>query len=248
MFLWVSAALSPTIQKRRPNVPTRESRRLICALADSRTVQRQVLLPRILNVSQRIRILLVTVALSIVWVQGAAAACGSSNQRLAPSVFSAVQLPPPLQDATSDGVAGEEPQRGGGPSMTGLWKTVFVAGGAVVNLGFNTWHSDGTEWALDGGPPAAGNVCPGVWERIGRRSYVTVHPAFNYDASNTHIVGIFIERLRVTISRDGKSYQGDFTWDSYDLQGNLLPDASVAGTITGTRIRVGSAFPFPFPQ
>jgi hypothetical protein len=77
--------------------------------------------------------------------------------------------------------------------MTGLWKTVFVAGGAVVNLGFNTWHSDGTEWALDGTfPPAGGNVCPGVWERIGHRTYVTVHPAFNYDASNTHIVGIFL--------------------------------------------------------
>lgn len=211
-------------------------------------VQRPVLLPRILGCSPRIKVLLVSVALSSVWVPGAGAACGSSVQQLSPSVFSAVQLPPPLQEATSDGVAGEEPQRGGGPSMTGLWKTVFVAGGAVVNLGFNTWHSDGTEWALDGTfPPAGGNVCPGVWERIGRRSYLTVHPAFNYDASNTHVVGIFIERLRVTISRDGTSYQGDFTWDSYDLQGNLLSDLSVAGRVMGTRIQVGSAFPFPFP-
>jgi hypothetical protein len=208
-------------------------------------VQRQV--PRILNCSPGIRILLVTAALSSVWVPGAAAACGSSVQRLPPSVSSALQLPP-LQEPASDGIAAEEPERGEGPSMTGLWKTVFVAGGAVVNLGFNTWHSDGTEWALDGGfPPAAGNVCPGVWERIGHRSYRTVHPAFNYDASNTHVASIFIERLNVTISRDGNSYQGDFTWDSYDFQGNLLP-GSVVGRITGTRIQVGSAFPFPFSQ
>jgi hypothetical protein len=132
--------------------------------------------------------------------------------------------------------------------MTGLWKTVFVAGGAVVNLGFNTWNNDGTEWALDGGfAPAVGNVCPGVWKRIGHRTYRTVHPAFNYDPSNTHVVSIFIERMKVTITRDGNSYQGDFTWDSYDFQGNLLP-GSVAGRITGTRIQVGSAFPFPFAQ
>jgi hypothetical protein len=211
-------------------------------------LQRQVLLPLIASCSPRIKILLVTVALSSVWVPGAAAACGSSAQRLPPSVSSALQLPPSLQEPASDGVAAEEPERGEGPSMTGLWKTVFVAGGAVVNLGFNTWNSDGTEWALDGGfPPAAGNVCPGVWKRIGHRSYRTVHPAFNYDASNTHVVSIFIERLKITISRDGNSYQGDFTWDSYDFQGNLLP-GSVAGRIAGTRIQVGSAFPFPFAQ
>lgn len=215
------------------------------AMSRFSNVQRPV--PRILNCSPGIRILLVTAALSSVWVTGAAAACGSSVQRLPASVSSALQLPP-LQGPALDGIAAEESERGEGPSMTGLWKTVFVAGGAVVNLGFNTWHSDGTEWALDGGfPPAAGNVCPGVWERIGHRSYRTVHPAFNYDASNTHVTSIFIERLNVTISRDGNSYQGDFTWDSYDFQGNLLP-GSVVGRITGTRIQVGSAFPFPFSQ
>jgi hypothetical protein len=82
----------------------------------------------------------------------------------------------------------------------------------------------------------------------GNRSYRTVHPAFNYDASNRHVVSIFIERLKVTISRDGNSYQGDLTWDSYDLQGNVLSDSSVTGMVTGTRIQVGSAFPFPFSQ
>jgi hypothetical protein len=211
-------------------------------------VQRQVLPPRIVRCSPRIKIFLVTVALSSVWLPGAAAACGSSVQRLPPSVSSALQLPSPLQEPASDDVAAEEPERGEGPSMTGLWKTVFVVDGAVVNLGFNTWHSHGTEWALDGGfAPAVGNVCPEVWKRVGHRSYRTVHPAFNYDASNTHVVSIFIERLKITISRDGNSYQGHFTWDSYDFQGNLLP-GSVAGRITGTRIQVGSAFPFPFSQ
>ncbi len=211
-------------------------------------LQGSVLLPRIVSFSRRIRNLIVIVALLSVWLPSAAAACGSSVQRLPPSVSSALQLPPP-QGHLSDGVAAEELRPGKSPSMTGLWKTVFVADGTVVNLGFNTWHDDGTEWAVDGSvPPSGGNVCPGVWERIGQRSYRTIHPAFNYDASNTHIVSITIERLNVSISRDGNTYEGDFTWDNYDLQGNLLSDSSVAGRVTGTRIQVGSAFPFPFPQ
>jgi hypothetical protein len=137
-------------------------------------LQRQVLLPLIASCSPRIKILLVTVTLSSLWVPVATAACGSSAQRLPPSVSSALQLPPPLQEPASDGVAAEEPDHRRGPLMTGLWKTVFVSGGAVVNLGFNTWHSDGTEWSLDGSfPQTAGNVCPGVWERVGHRTYVT---------------------------------------------------------------------------
>lgn len=105
-------------------------------------VQRRVLLPRIVSCSPRIEILIVMVALSSLWVPSTAAACGSSVQRLPPSVSSALQLPPP-QEPISDGVAAEELRPGRAPSMTGLWKTVFVAGGTVVNLGFNTWHDDG---------------------------------------------------------------------------------------------------------
>jgi hypothetical protein len=69
---------------------------------------------------------------------------------------------------------GGNSEHGRRPPMTGLRKTSIYVGGAVVNLGFNTWHSDGTEWSLDGSfPQTAGNVCPGVWERVGHRTYVT---------------------------------------------------------------------------
>jgi hypothetical protein len=56
--------------------------------------------------------LILAVTLSSVWVPGAAAACGSSVQRLPPSVSSALQLPPPLQEPATDGVAAEDPERG----------------------------------------------------------------------------------------------------------------------------------------
>jgi hypothetical protein len=208
-------------------------------------VQRRVLLPRVVSCSPRIKILILTVALSSVWVSSAAAACGSSAQRIPASVFAAQPLPLP-QESASDSTLDREPRSGDKrPSITGFWKTVYVSGGAVVNVGFNVWHSDGTEWALDSvAPPFQGNTCAGVWEQIGRRTYRTVHPAFNYDAAGMSVVGVFIERVKVTVDADGDRFEGTFTFDNYDFQGNLLP-GSVAGTVTATRIKVGAPFPFP---
>ena len=48
------------------------------------------------------------------------------SSAVATSVSLALQLPPPLQEAAPDGVAAKAPQRWGDPSITGLWKTVFV--------------------------------------------------------------------------------------------------------------------------
>jgi hypothetical protein len=123
-----------------------------------RNSQRRFLLPLNVSMSLRTRTFLAMVALLALFVPGASATCGSSAQRMVPSVSSALPLPL-LQEPTSGSVLAQERQDGKEPSMTGLWKTVFVAGGAVVNLGFNTWHSDGTEWALDGTFPLRAATC-----------------------------------------------------------------------------------------
>jgi hypothetical protein len=184
-------------------------------------------------------------ALSALFVPSARA-CGNPAQRLAAGALSFLTMPrivePDLPALPSESQQGT-PEH----SMTGLWKTTLVSGGSVVMVAFDTWHSDGTELALDGlFPPATGNVCPGVWEKTAPRTYSTVHPAFEYDNAGVNIVAIFIERMHVTISADGSSFQGTFTWDNYDFKGKLLA-GSVAGTVTGARVKVGSAFPFPFP-
>ncbi len=191
--------------------------------------------------------LLTAMAVLAFWGQAAAAACGSSGQRIPVNVFAAQPLPI-LQEPASESTQDSEPRTGDkSPSMTGLWRTVYVSGGVVINVGFNIWHSDGTEWALDSlSPPFQGNTCGGAWEQIGRRTYRTVHPAFNYDTAGLNAVGIFIERVKVTLSADGNRFEGKFTFDNYDFQGNLL-SPSVAGAVTGTRITVGSPFPFPIP-
>lgn len=189
----------------------------------------------------------VLVTLLTLWAPGASAACGSPAQRMSATVLAAPPLPL-LQQSASDSALDSEHRSGDQrPSITGLWNTVYVSGGAVINVGFNVWHSDGSEWALDSlSPPFQGNTCAGVWEQIGRRTYRTVHPAFNYDAAGLNVVGIFIERVEVTLSADGNRFEGTFTFDNYDFQGNLL-SGSVAGTLTATRIKVGAPFPFPIP-
>ena len=172
-----------------------------------------------------------------------ASACGSSTNGMALLNVSALRLPDPAVRPLAPAPRQDDSE----PSMTGLWKTVSMSDGALVMVAFDTWHSDGTELALDGSfPPATGNVCPGVWEKTGPRTYSTVHPAFEYDATGMNILAIFVERMEVTLSPDGNSFQGTFTWDNYDFQGHLL-DGSLTGTVTGVRVKAGSAFPFPFP-
>jgi hypothetical protein len=131
--------------------------------------------------------------------------------------------------------------------ITGLWKVVLVSDSKTVDVGFEQWHSDGTEMLNDTPPPASGNVCLGTWEKTGPRTYSLVHPAFNFDSTGTIVVSIFIERVQATIAPDGNSFTGAFTWDSYDFSGHPLPGTHLAGAITGTRISVGAPFPFPFP-
>jgi len=131
--------------------------------------------------------------------------------------------------------------------ITGLWKVIFVSGGATVDVGFEQWHSDGTEMLNDTPPPASGNVCLGTWEKTGARTYSLVHPAFNFDSTGTIVVSIFIERVQAVIAPDGNSFTGAFTWDSYDFSGNPLPGTHLAGAVTGKRIKVSAPFPFPFP-
>src|SRR4051794_36569654 len=107
--------------------------------------QGRVLLPRIIRCSPQTKILIVMVALSSVWASSAVAACGSAGQRIPASVFAAQPLPLP-QESASDSTLDREPQSGDKqPSITGFWKTVYMSGGAVINVGFNIWHSDGTE-------------------------------------------------------------------------------------------------------
>jgi hypothetical protein len=121
-------------------------------------------------------------------------------------------------------------------SIVGLWHVRFLSGGLLYDEGFDQWHSDGSEILNDNGvPPAQGNVCLGVWKKVGSRTFKLKHPAWNWDA-NGNLVGTLIIRESVTLDADGDSYQGTFTFDFYDLNGNLTSE--VKGDLNAKRITV----------
>ena len=65
-------------------------------------------------------------------------------------------------------VRDREPERA---LIVGLWKVTFTSGGQVTDVGFDAWHSDGTE-TLNDVSPISHNVCLGVWKQTGPRSAI----------------------------------------------------------------------------
>ncbi len=121
-------------------------------------------------------------------------------------------------------------------SIVGLWHVRFLSGGSLYDEGFDQWHSDGSEILNDNGvPPAQGNVCLGVWKKVGSRTFKLKHPAWNWDA-NGNLTGTLIIRETVTVDVDGDSYHGAFTFDFYDPNGNLTSE--VKGDLNAKRITV----------
>src|SRR5690242_7542973 len=96
---------------------------------------------------------LMIIALSALFAPGASA-CAPSPR---PMGLRALAVVPALrlQNSAAAELALREEQDGKESSIVGLWRSVYVSGGAVLNLAFDTWHNDGTEMALDGSAPPA---------------------------------------------------------------------------------------------
>jgi hypothetical protein len=122
-------------------------------------------------------------------------------------------------------------------SLVGLWKVTLHSGGQVVFVGFDQWHSDGTEILntneSPGPPNGTGGVCLGVYKKTGLRTYKSRHPVWIFDGSGTLVATVDI-REKITVDRSGNRYRGSFSILRYDLDGNLI--GRVDGTLTATRI------------
>jgi hypothetical protein len=120
-------------------------------------------------------------------------------------------------------------------TIVGLWDVKFIADNQVVDEGFDQYHSDGTEILNDTPPPAAGNVCLGVYENTGPRTLKLKHPSWLYDPTNTFVIGRVTILERITLDRGGRSFTGTFTLQFTDLSGNSsAPD--LTGQLRGDRI------------
>lgn len=119
-------------------------------------------------------------------------------------------------------------------SIVGLWNVTFSSGGQTVDVGFDAWHRDGTEILNDYTNPIEGNVCLGVWEQTGPRSYKLKHPSWSFDTSG-NLLGIVVIREWVQLSVDGNHYRGAYTYDIYDTANTFIEE--LTGQVSATRIR-----------
>ena len=125
-------------------------------------------------------------------------------------------------------------------SIVGLWRVAFLVGDgpAVAFEGFQQWHAGGTEVMVDNGvPPSLGNVCLGVWKQTGPRTFSLRHVTFNWD-TNGQSTGTFQVVIHVRLDRSGRTYTGSFVSDSFDLQGNPIPELHSEGRLRAVRVTV----------
>ncbi len=199
----------------------------------------------------KFRKLLVTFAVFVagtVFALSASAQCGASDGHAASNAVSSVLARSvPLRFATAAAVHQSEGNTQGKPtdvSIVGFWHVTFtsegttnppIPDGAIVDMGFAQWHSDGTEILNSSRPPATSNFCLGVWDKTGHFTYNLNHFALSSDLSG-NLIGPANIRENVTLDASGNSYSGTFSIDQFDLSGNTL--AHILGTIKATRITV----------
>jgi hypothetical protein len=146
---------------------------------------------------------------------------------------------------------------GASGGIVGLWKFSMVSDGiapnpvpegAPVDFGTTQWHDDGTELMVSGGrAPSTGDVCMGVWEKIGPRTYKLKHLALAWVSSDTppsmggpgpspaQFLGPAIIQEVIVLDKSRASYSGTFTLDQYNADESVLL-VHVSGSVTGTRV------------
>lgn len=192
------------------------------------------------------------------FVSNAMAGCGDLSSLQGPFIMADPAVMAKVFAPRAEGVTPD--QRGGGPSasIVGMWQFQFISkgntshnpsipDGAVLDFGYQHWHSDGTEFIESGGhSPASANFCLGVWGQTGFLTYEINHFPISYDATTGMIANYINIKEQDTLSPSGDSYTGTVTLDVYDTKGNQVDH--LTGTVVATRITVDSSFPSAIPS
>lgn len=127
--------------------------------------------------------------------------------------------------------------------IVGLWQ--FQMKGFSVDWGTQAWHADGTELMFSGGQnPETGDMCQGVWRKIGPNTYTLNHIAMGWLAPGAGF-GLRIHfHVVVKLDRSGNSFTGSYRAsvfqetpdDPFDESPSLMV-GSGTGTVTATRVQ-----------
>ena len=136
------------------------------------------------------------------------------------------------------------------PSIVGVWQ--FQSTGIAPDLGTQAWHADGTEFMYSLAPnPATGDVCQGVWQQVGPRTFTVNHVAMGWSApgadpsKGSPFLRIHLHYV-ITLDPSGDKFHGTYKADIFlenesdpfneDPVSNP-PIASGGGTVTATRLQ-----------
>lgn len=150
--------------------------------------------------------LIVYLAFATIFSLGARAECGVAARSLA-ALAPAVQamqnsaaVSPEAPSPQADWLQAQA-QAGSDIPIIGLWKAIWVSSGTTVDVGFNQWHSDGTEVLNDTPPSRQRQRMPGnVGEDRAANLFPRASP-FLFRAAGTTVVSIFMERNRLHFPR-----------------------------------------------
>jgi hypothetical protein len=121
-------------------------------------------------------------------------------------------------------------------SIVGLWHTVYTSGGVTAFESFEQWHADGNEF--EAADLQLGALCQGTWQKTSPRTLKLFHVGWNFDPTGVTLVGYFTEIQVDTLSADGKTYDGTFAIQNFDLSGNHLVGQDQSGTVHAARLTV----------
>lgn len=135
-------------------------------------------------------------------------------------------------------------------SIVGLWEVQTT--GIASDWGTQAWHADGTELLFSvSQDPATGDVCQGVWQQVGPRTYTLNHVAMGWlePGANPSLGSPFVRvhlHFIVTLDPSGDKYTGTYTADIFmeskddpfneDPVTNP-PIASGSGDVVATRVK-----------
>jgi hypothetical protein len=127
--------------------------------------------------------------------------------------------------------------------IVGLWQ--FKFDGFSPDWGTMAWHADGTEITFSGGQdPATGDVCQGVWRKVGPSTYTLNHIAMGWFAPGAGF-GVRVHlHFIIKLDRTGNAFTGSYNayvfqespQDPFDENPGLQLNSG-GGHVTATRVR-----------
>jgi hypothetical protein len=119
------------------------------------------------------------------------------------------------------------------PTIVGAWKTAVQRADGTIASGLLLFASDGTITRISNTSTQGPNV--GVWSQMSDDTFAFTYWAFTFGAGGNW-TGSVKTNAQLTVSTDGKGYDGTFT--NYTLDTNDNVTQTVPGSVHASRLQI----------